>query len=94
MTEPENLKEGDIVLICGDCEATRRSYGFDDRMKQYIGTIQVVDRNPCGCGCIRLKGTDSFTWHRNDLKKNIKQPDIKKKIKPVLFNEEQIIQGE
>jgi hypothetical protein len=41
-----------------------------------------------------LEGTGGFHWHVDDLTLATSQPDVKKKIKPVLFDEEQIIKGE
>jgi hypothetical protein len=47
MTE---LKLGDVVIVGDSCKRTASAYGFDDRMKDYFGTIQRVGPNDCRCG--------------------------------------------
>lgn len=88
----KTLKEGDYVFVSEHCEKTKGMFGLSGKMKQYFGTIQIVDNNPCNCGCIRLKKSGSCAWHEDDLTL-ITEPDkdIKQTIKPIIFDSSQLV---
>lgn len=89
-----NLQVGEQYRTKQACLKTMSIFGWNQNMYYELGklmTISKVDYSARkGSYYIRFRES-SWSWHPDDLVPPIVGPDMKVKIKPVLFDETEII---
>ncbi len=78
----EDIRSGMPVIIAENCQHTKNSFGWDDKMSKYIGTIKTVKKikpnnaiNFTNCGS---DGFD-FNWSVEDLSVVVVHPKKSKR---------------
>ena len=92
---PDDIHHGTVVRIDSKCSSTKAHFGWILKMDKFLGTIQKVDsikwtpiKNQYR---VYLQNVIYFVWHPDDLQE-MQLKDMDEIRKPVLFNEEEIVE--